>query len=92
MLLRWEQRDLAERSGVSLPTIKRLETKPGEMQAHASTVEALQSALVFAGIVFIPAGQYQGEDGPGVRLKTSDAKEPGMIAYYRDLAEKAKGT
>jgi hypothetical protein len=28
-LLRWEQRDLANASSVSLPTIKRLESKPG---------------------------------------------------------------
>jgi hypothetical protein len=28
-LLRWEQRDLEAASSVSLPTIKRLESKPG---------------------------------------------------------------
>ena len=28
-LLRWEQRDLADASAVSLPTIKRLEAVPG---------------------------------------------------------------
>ena len=33
-LLRWEQRELASASGVSLPTIKRLEAKPGTMGAH----------------------------------------------------------
>ena len=33
-LLRWEQRNLAEASSVSLPTIKRLESRPGPLVAH----------------------------------------------------------
>jgi len=39
-LLRWEQRDLASASSVSLPTIKRLESKPGIMVLQVSTVAA----------------------------------------------------
>jgi hypothetical protein len=61
-LLRWEQRHLAEASSVSLPTIKRLEAKPGILVAHASTVAALVRALEIAGIEFTNGGQ------PGVRL------------------------
>ncbi len=61
-LLRWEQRQLAEASSVSLPTIKRLEAKPGILVAHASTVAALVRALEIAGIEFTNGGQ------PGVRL------------------------
>ena len=65
MLLRWEQKDLAEKSGVSLPTVKRLETAPGELNAYASTLEKLRAAVEAAGVVFVdPNG-----DGPGVRLK-----------------------
>jgi transcriptional regulator with XRE-family HTH domain len=65
MLLRWEQKDLARQSGVSLPTIKRLETKPGEMKAHVNTLGALRAALETAGVHFV-----DGDDmGPGVRLK-----------------------
>lgn len=70
-LLRWEQKDLAERSGVSLPTIKRLEAKPGEVQAHSSTVEAIHRALAEAGIAFIPAGAPSPSGGAGVRLKAT---------------------
>jgi predicted transcriptional regulator len=62
-LLRWEQRDLAQASGISLPTIKRLEVTPGPLAAHSSTVTALRRALEFAGIEFTNGG------GPGVRLK-----------------------
>lgn len=63
-LLRWDQRDLAQASGVSLPTIKRLEVTPGVLAAHSSTVTALRSALEAAGIEFTNGG------GSGVRLKT----------------------
>jgi transcriptional regulator with XRE-family HTH domain len=51
-LLRWEQKDLAEASGVSLPSIKRLETQPGPLAAQPRTVDALRQALEIAGIVF----------------------------------------
>ena len=45
MLLRWEQKILAKRSGVSLPTIKRLESKPGPLGAYASTLAAIRAAF-----------------------------------------------
>ncbi|WP_046863928.1 helix-turn-helix domain-containing protein [Microvirga massiliensis] len=63
-LLRWEQKDLASASGVSLPTIKRLESKPGPINAHGLTLQALRRALESAGIEFIP----ENGSGPGVRL------------------------
>ena len=72
-LLRWEQRDLAEASSISLPTIKRLELKPGILEAHTSTVAALTRALENAGIEFID----ENGGGPGVRLrKRQRAKKP----------------
>jgi transcriptional regulator with XRE-family HTH domain len=70
-LLRWEQRDLAKASSVSLPTIKRLESKPGVMVAHMSTAAALQKALEAAGVEFI--GENGG--GPGVRLRKTTTKK-----------------
>jgi predicted transcriptional regulator len=69
-LLRWEQRDLADASSVSLPTIKRLEAQPGEMAAHLSTVTALRKALEEAGIEFIE----ENGGGPGVRLRKRQPK------------------
>ena len=69
-LLRWEQRDLASVSSVSLPTIKRLESKPGIMVAHLSTVAALRKALESAGIEFID----ENGGGPGVRLRKRQPK------------------
>jgi len=69
-LLRWEQRDLEAASSVLLPTIKRLESKPGIMAAHLSTVVALRKALEAAGIEFID----ENGRGPGVRLKKRQQK------------------
>jgi transcriptional regulator with XRE-family HTH domain len=66
-LLRWEQRQLAEASSVSLPTVKRLEAKPGNLAAHASTAAALVRALEAAGIEFTNGEQ------PGVRLTKAAA-------------------
>jgi predicted transcriptional regulator len=69
-LLRWEQRDLANASSVSLPTIKRLESSPGIMAAHMSTVAALRKALEAAGVEFID----ENGGGPGVRLRKRQRK------------------
>lgn len=62
-MLRIDQKDLAEWSGVSLETVKRIERAPGVISAHASTVDALQRALEARGIEFTDG------DKPGVRLK-----------------------
>ena len=71
-LLRWDQTALASASGVSLPTIKRLETKPGRLNAHGPTLQALCRALEAAGIQFIP----QNGGGPGVRLRHPNSDDP----------------
>jgi transcriptional regulator with XRE-family HTH domain len=60
-----EQRDLAEQSGVSLETIKRIERIPGAVSAYASTVDAIRRALETAGVEFIP----ENGGGPGARLR-----------------------
>jgi transcriptional regulator with XRE-family HTH domain len=70
-LLRWEQRDLADASSVSLPTIKRLESRPGPLAAHGSTLAALRKALESAGVEFID----ENGGGPGVRLRKGHRKK-----------------
>ena len=64
-LLRWSQTDLANRSGVSLPTIKRLEAATGEIGGRADTASAIRAALESAGVQFIE----ENGGGPGVRLR-----------------------
>lgn len=63
-LLRIGQQELAEMSGVSNPTIRRLEAMDGELSGHTSTIRALQAALEAAGVQFIP----ENGGGAGVRM------------------------
>lgn len=63
-LLGWSQGDLAKRSGVSIPTIARLEAVgDGQLGGRPDTVEKIVTVLVAAGIVFTNGLS------PGVRLK-----------------------
>lgn len=62
-MLKMEQGELAELSGVSIETIKRLERLEGPISANSMTLDALQKTLERDGVVFLP-----GEDDlPGVR-------------------------
>ncbi|WP_395697961.1 helix-turn-helix domain-containing protein [Methylocella sp.] len=64
-LLSWSQEKLAEVSGVSIATIKRLEPGDGTLPTKVETMERLRMALEAAGVEFIP----QNGGGPGVRLR-----------------------
>ncbi|OKO66897.1 helix-turn-helix domain-containing protein [Bradyrhizobium sp. AS23.2] len=65
-LLGWSQDDLAESSGVSKPTIGRLEAIDSDdpIGGRPETGEALVAALEKAGVEFIP----ENGGGAGVRL------------------------
>ena len=64
-LLAWSQHDLASASGVSYPTIARLEKDDGPLGGRPATVHAIRSALEAAGAEFIA----ENGGGAGVRLK-----------------------
>ena len=64
-LLRMEQSALASASGVSLPTIKRLEAIEGPISANTTTESALRKAFDQAGAILID----ENGEGPGVRLR-----------------------
>lgn len=66
-LLGWTASDLAERSGVSYPTIQRLDATKGPVGGRFETVDAVRRALETAGIQFLEAGATSA--GPGVALK-----------------------
>lgn len=55
-LLRWTAQDLADRSGVSLPTIQRMEAAQGAPRGLVGTLVSVKAALEAAGIVFVDAG------------------------------------
>ena len=62
-LLDWSQERLAEVSGVSLPTIRRLEAVNGALGGRADTGEKIVAALEAAGV------EFSDGDQPGVRLR-----------------------
>jgi transcriptional regulator with XRE-family HTH domain len=66
-LLDWSQADLAEASGVSTTTIKRMEAGSGPPGGTYENVSKLQRALEAAGIEFLNHGE------PGVRLRKSES-------------------
>ena len=70
-LLEWSQDQLATASGVSLPTIKRLEPGTGLFSTRVDTLEKLTRALEAAGVEFIP----ENGGGAGVRLRKTEAHE-----------------
>ena len=64
-MLRWSARKLAEMSGVSVPTIQRMESAPGVPKSISTNLDSIRRTLEEAGIVFI----NEDEEGPGVRLR-----------------------
>jgi transcriptional regulator with XRE-family HTH domain len=69
------QRKLAELSGLSLPTIQRMEASDGIIRANVDSLMKLIAALNAAGIEFIGEGVVSQGGGRGVRLKTEGAVE-----------------
>jgi transcriptional regulator with XRE-family HTH domain len=70
-LLGWSQADLAEKSGVSEPTVARLESVDGDLGGREDTAEKLQASLKAAGIEFID----EDGGGRGVRLRNRSQRK-----------------
>lgn len=70
-LLGLDQRDLAERSGLSLPTIQRMEASDGVIRGNVDSLVKLVTALTDLGVELIAAGAASSTGGRGVRLKGS---------------------
>ena len=68
-LLGIDQRTLAGLSGLSLPTIQRMEASEGVVRGNVDSLMKLVGALEAAGIVLIGEGAASAEGGRGVRLK-----------------------
>lgn len=67
-LLGWTQQELSEHSGLSLTTIKRMESL-GTERSSAVNIAAAEKALEAAGVVFIP------ENGGGAGVRLAKPKE-----------------
>ena len=67
-LLSLDQRKLAKLSGLSLPTIQRMEASDGVIRGNVDSLMKLISALRSAGIELIGEGAVSQGKGRGVRL------------------------
>ena len=66
-------KELADRAGVSLPTIQRFESVDGIPPSRSSTLLDVKSALEAAGIDFLP--------GNGVRLREPKATKAAGLPW-----------
>ncbi|RRH97212.1 XRE family transcriptional regulator [Mesorhizobium tamadayense] len=69
-LLGIDQRRLAELSGLSVPTIQRMEASGSIIRGNVDSLMKLIAALEMAGIELIGEGAVSQGGGRGVRLKT----------------------
>jgi transcriptional regulator with XRE-family HTH domain len=68
-LLGIDQRKLAELSGLSLPTIQRMEASEGVIRCNVDSLMKLVAALGTAGVELISDNAASAGGGRGVRLK-----------------------
>ena len=68
-LLGIDQRQLAELSGLSVPTIQRMEASDGVIRGNVDSLMKLVSALDAAGIELLGEGAVSSGGGRGLRLK-----------------------
>ena len=68
-LLGIDQRELAQRSGLSLPTIQRMEASNGVVRGNVDSLMKLVDALAANGIELIGESATSSTGGRGVRLK-----------------------
>ena len=68
-LLGLDQRELAELSGLSLPTIQRMEASDGVVRGNVDSLMKLVDALAANGIELIGEGATSNKGGRGVRLR-----------------------
>ena len=68
-LLGLDQRQLAQASGLSLPTIQRMEASDGVVRGNVDSLMKLVDALAASGIELIGESAASSGGGRGVRLK-----------------------
>jgi transcriptional regulator with XRE-family HTH domain len=64
-----DQKRLAELSGLSVPTIQRMEASEGVIRGNVDSLMKLTAALDLAGVELIGKGAASPAGGRGVRLK-----------------------
>jgi transcriptional regulator with XRE-family HTH domain len=87
VLLGIDQRRLAEMSGLSVPTIQRMEASETMVRGNVDSLVKLITAFDAAGIEMIDEGASSHSQGRGVRLKiVAGAAKPALDARSRSKA------
>lgn len=73
-LLGIDQKTLAELSGLSVPTVQRMESSSGNVRGVVESLTKVVAALELAGIELIAEGAPSIAGGRGVRLKSPPPK------------------
>lgn len=76
-LLGIDQRQLADMSGLSVPTIQRMEASEAVVRGNVDSLMKLISAFEAAGIELIGEGAASHSGGRGVRLRVLAAESDG---------------
>jgi transcriptional regulator with XRE-family HTH domain len=84
VLLGIDQRRLAELSGLSVPTIQRMEASESMIRGNVDSLVKLITALEGAGIELIDEGAVSSAGGRGVRLKTSSGSSPADLDHQTE--------
>jgi transcriptional regulator with XRE-family HTH domain len=89
VLLGIDQRRLAKLSGLSVPTIQRMEASEAMIRGNVDSLVKLITALESAGIELLDEGAVSSAEGRGVRLKINS----GSARSYLDdqIESKASG-
>jgi transcriptional regulator with XRE-family HTH domain len=69
-----DQRALAARSGLSVPTIQRMEASEGVVRGNVDSLTKLIAALEVAGVELIADGAASAGGGRGVRLRAKPGR------------------
>jgi transcriptional regulator with XRE-family HTH domain len=89
VLLGIDQRRLAELSGLSVPTIQRMEASETMVRGNVDSLVKLIDALDAAGIEMIDEGAVSHSQGRGVRLRASSTSTDPLVGTRS--AKKAMG-
>ena len=82
-----DQRKLAELSGLSLPTIQRMETSEDLIRGNVDSLTKLIAAFESIGIEFLREGVVGSDGGRGVRFKKpAAARKPAELDEPADNA------
>jgi transcriptional regulator with XRE-family HTH domain len=73
-LLGMDQRTLAQRAGLSLPTIQRMEASTDQVRGTVDSLVKVVAALDAAGVELIAEGATSQAGGRGVRLKAPSGR------------------